>query len=301
MIRNMVLIVTFFYLVLFGAFTQISGSEKNKTYPKKEYINLKTSLGSCKIIKSIDDKIHVHLIYSFNDEEYITHFSEEASELNLEEEFTVKNPHGRSLWIISIPEETKINFQSGTGDFTAEEVKIKCKVGTGTGSITLEKGEGNFDISSGTGSINLTNMSGDFKVSSGTGVIEVNKSKGAFIISSGTGSLDIQDIVPEGSSRFNSGTGNVEVSLSQGSNQDILIGSGTGNAIVDYKGNALKGYFEFRAKARHGSIDSPLKFENEETVKEGNEQYYKKTFRIDGKNSPVIRIQTGTGVAKLAE
>jgi hypothetical protein len=302
MIKNSPLFIAVFYLILLGgAFIQIHESEINKTYPKKEYIRLKASLGSCRIIKSTDDKIHVHLIYSFYDDEYLTHFSEEENELDLEEEFTVKNPHGKSLWTISIPEETKINFKSGTGGFAAEGVKIKCKVETGTGSITLDKGEGDFNISTGTGSINFTNMNGDFKASSGTGSIEVDKSEGAFKLSSGTGSLDIQDIVPKGSCKFNSGTGSINVSLSAGSDQDILIGSGTGNAVLDYKGNPLKGYFEFKAKKGHGSIISPVKFENEETIREGHEQYYEKTFKINGKNSPVILIQTGTGVAKLVK
>ena len=299
MIRSYYLFITVFYLLLFGAFTQLHGKEKNKTYPKKEYIRLKASLGSSKIIKSTDGKVHVHLVYSFDDDEYLTHFSEEDNELDLEEEFTVKHPHGKSLWTISIPAETKIYFQSGTGNFSAEGVDIKCKVETGTGSITINKGEGNFDISTGTGSISFTNMNGVFNASSGTGSIEVDKSKGTFKLSSGTGSLDIQNIILEGSSKFNSGTGSINVSLSSGSNQDILIGSGTGNAVLDYKGNPLKGYFEFKAKRGHGNIISPVKFENEETIREGHEQYEKKTFRIDGKDTPRITIQSGTGLAEL--
>ena len=299
MTKNSYLFITVFYLILFGAFTQIHGSEKNKTYSKKEYISLKASLGSCKVIKSPDDKIHIHLVYSFDDDEYLTHFSEAENELDLEEEFLVKHPRGKSLWTISIPGETKINFKSGTGDFTAEGVKIKCKVGTGTGSIILDNGEGNFNISSGTGSISFTNMSGDFEASSGTGSIEIDNSKGTFKLSSGTGSLDIQDIVVKGSSKFNSGTGSIEVSLSAGSGQDILIGSGTGNAILDYKGNPLKGYFEFKVKKGFGNITSPVKFENEETIREGREQYEKKTFRIDGEDTPRILIQSGTGLAEL--
>ena len=299
MTKNSFLYFAVVILFVSFSFTQIRGTEINKTYPKKEYVKLKAALGSCKVIKSSDGKIHVRLIYSFKDNEFRPHFTETEDELDLEEEFKVKNPDGKSEWIISIPGETKIDFKSGTGSFSAEDVKAGCKVETGTGSVSLENGSGKFKISSGTGSIRFTNMSGDFDASSGTGSLKVDNSKGVFKLSSGTGSLDVRNIDTEGSSKFNSGTGSVYVSLSSSPDKDLTIGSGTGNAVLNYNGNPLKGRFVFKAEIGHGNITSPVKFQKEETVSEGHNQYDLKSFRIDSEDSPVIRIQSGTGAAKL--
>jgi hypothetical protein len=265
MIKNSFLLSTIFYCVVLCSFTQLHGTEINKTYPKKEYVELKAILGSCEVIKSEDDMIHINLIYSFKDEEFHADFSESDDKLSLEEEFSNKSPQGKSLWIISIPENTKISFKSGTGNFSAEGVESEIKVETGTGSITI------------------------------------NEVSGYFEVSTGTGSIEIRDIIIEGSSKFNSGTGNVSITLSRCPDQDISVTSGTGNAILDYQGNPLKGFFKFGAIQDRGRIVSPVKFENEDTIPNGNLYNEIKSFRIDGEDEPRINIMTGTGLAKLVE
>ena len=265
MVRNSYLFSTIFYCFVFCSFTQLQGTEINKTYPKKEYVELKAILGSCKVIKSGDDMIHINLIYSFKVEEYNADFSESADRLSLEEEFSTKSPEGESFWIISIPENTKINFKSGTGNFSAEGIESEIKVETGTGSITI------------------------------------NHVSGYFSISSGTGSIQIRDIIIEKSSKFNSGTGNVSVVLSRSPDRDISVTSGTGNAILDYRGNTLKGFFEFGAIQNKGRIVSPVKFETEDIIPNGNLYNEIKSFRIDDEDEPRINIMTGTGLAKLVE
>ena len=263
MIKNSFLISTISCCIILCSFSQLYGKEIKKTYANKEHIDLKAILGSCKVIKSEDDNIHINLIYSFKDEEFHPDFSESDEKLSLGEKFSTKNPTGESLWIISIPVNTKINFKSGTGNFSAEGVESDIKVETGTGQITINEVSGNFDVST------------------------------------GTGLIEIKDIVVEGKSKFNSGTGSVSVTLARSSDHDLSINSGTGNATLDYQGNPLIGFFKFGAVQNRGRIISPVKLENEYKIPNGNLYNEIKTFRIDSKDEPRINIITGTGLAKL--
>ena len=281
MFRSSLLIAVIFYLANLCFIKPMQASEINKTFPKKESVQLKCILGSCEVIKSNDDKIHITLKYSFNDEEFHADFNESRGNLLLEEKFLVKEPKGTSFWTIAIPDNIKMNFNSGTGNISIEGVKSEIKVETGTGSITIKEGESIFNISTGTGSI------------------EVNKSNGKFELTSGMGSLNISDIKIDGISKFTSGMGGVNILLSSSPKYDISASSGFGEVTVNYNGNPLIGCFEFTAKQDQGRISSPVKFEKEERYSDDHFQYDKKSFRIDGQNTPKIKIDTGSGMAKL--
>jgi Putative adhesin len=281
MFRNSVLIVAVFYLATFCFIKPLQAKEINKTFPKKESVQLKSILGGCEVIKSNDDKIHITLKYSFKDEEFQTNFSESSENLSMEEKFLVKDPKGTSFWTIAIPDNIKMNISSGTGNISIEGVKSEIKVETGTGFITIKEGESILNISTGTGSI------------------EVNKSNGKFELASGMGSLNISDIKIDGVSKFSSGMGGVNIKLSSSPMYDISASSGFGEVTVNYNGNPLIGCFEFTAKQDQGRISSPVKFEKEESYSDDHFQYDKKSFRIDGQNTPKIKIDTGSGMAKL--
>jgi len=251
------------YIVIFSILMPIQASDINKTYPKKESIQLKAVLGNCNVIKSNDDKIHVTLKYSFKDEEFHADFSESSGNLLLEEKFLVKEPKGTSFWTIALPDSINMNFSSGTGNISIEGVKSEIKVETGTGSI------------------------------------EVKKSTGKFELNTGMGNINISDLNIEGNSKFSSGTGGINILFSASPEFDVAAVSGTGEVILNYNGNPLKGLFEFTAKQDQSRIVSPVKFEKEETYSDDHFRYDKKSFSVDGKNTPKIKIETGSGLAKL--
>src|ERR1035437_4256957 len=141
MYRNSFITATILYLVIFTILMPLQASEINKTFSKKESIQIKAVLGSCNVIKSNDDMIHVTLKYSFKEEEFHAKFSENSNVLSLEEEFIVKKPNGSSLWTIAIPDNIKIIFNSSTGNFNVEGVESEFTCNTGTGSITIQDGE----------------------------------------------------------------------------------------------------------------------------------------------------------------
>ena len=261
--RNTIVFVTMYSMLLLCLFTSMQGGQINKTVANKESITLKAILGSCNVIKSKDDSIHIDVRYSFDDHEYHAIFSEFQDSLFLEEEFLKKSPVGSSSWIIAVPEVTRLYVSSATGNISADGVQSEMKAETGTGSIEINTSSGRFDLGSGTGNVNGT------------------------------------DIIIHGNSRFTSGTGRVNVSIASSSDYDITVASGMGDAILNYNGNPLTGLFVFMAKHNLGSIVSPVHFEKEETNNDGHFQYDKKSFRIGGRDTPRIRIETGNGQATL--
>lgn len=279
--RNSFLTAAILYLVILTILMPLQASEINKTFPKKESVQLKSILGNCSVIKSSDDKIHVALKYSFKDEEFHADFTESSGSLLLEEKFLVKEPKGTSFWTIALPDSIILNFSSETGNFSIEGIKSEIKVETGTGFITIQEGKGNFNITTGMGSI------------------DIKKSTGKFELTTGMGNVNISELIIEGNSKFTSGTGGVNIIFSSSPIYDISAVSSTGDVILNYNGNPLKGLFEFTAKQDQGRIVSPVKFEKEETYSDDHFRYDKKSFSVDGKNTPKIKIETGTGLAKL--
>jgi hypothetical protein len=261
--KNSFFIATIFYMAILFPFRQLQGTEINKTYPKKESIALKVILSNCKLIKSTDDAVHIDVLYSYSQDTYHAVLSEFPDSLFLEEEFSDKSPEGSSSWTIAVPEYTRLYLSSATGNISAEGVHSEMKAETGTGSIDIKNSTGIFDLKSGTGNIH------------GAGICII------------------------GNSRFMSGTGQVNITIASGSDHDITVASGTGDAILNYNGHPLKGHFELIAKHGIGRIVSAVDFEKEEIQSDDHFQYDRKSFKVNGRNTPRIRIETGNGQAKL--
>jgi len=261
--KNSLFIATIFYIALLYPFRQLHGTEINKIYPKKESITLKVILSSCKLIKSTDDAVHIDVLYSYSRDIYQAVLSDFPDSLFLEEKFFDKSPEGSSSWTIAVPEYTRLYLSSATGNISAEGVQSEMKAETGTGSVDIKNSAGIFDLKSGTGNVH------------GAGIRII------------------------GNSRFMSGTGQVSITIASGSDYDITVASGTGDAILDYNGNPLKGRFEFTAKHGSGRIVSAVDFEIQEIVSDEHFRYDRKSFKVDDRNTPRIRIESGDGRAML--
>ena len=272
--------------------------EIQKTFDKKKEIEIKCVLGGCEILKSKDNKIHVDLIYSYDEEDFKAEFEERGDKLVIEEEIYGNNSNGHSHWKIYIPDGMEVDFESATGGLTVEGVDADLEGSSGTGSMTLINIKGEYEVSSGTGSVKLSDSEGEFELSSGTGRIRIEDSKGIFEGSSGTGSVKAENIIIEDEADFSSGTGSVNVTLIKGKDFELNLGSGTGSVELDLGGKKIDGYYEFTTNARNGKIDSPYKFDNEEEFWEGNAEKVKKSFTI-GKSATRIYLSSGTGRVKL--
>jgi len=172
--------------------------------------------------------------------------------------------------------------------------KIELKANSGTGDLELKNATGEFKLNSGTGNIMVKDCNGEFDLNSGTGRINIENTKGSFDANSGTSTVKAFDITVENEGEFNSGTGNVEVVRPSGQNFDLMLNSGTNDAILDMDGRKLEGFFEFKADRHAGRIRADLEFDKEDDFGKN----IVKSVTI-GKDSPRYFISTGTGSAEL--
>lgn len=295
-IKNLVALVIIIGLV--GPGYGQDGKQIKKEFAAKKTVKIKLVLGGCRIEKSQDDKIHVNLDYSYDDDEFSYKMLEKGNSLVLQEKFNGNNPAGQSQWLLGVPDDTEVDFESATGELSIAGAKLEIKGNTGTGAIEISDASGEFDLNTGTGSIQVSNTEGEIEVNSGTGRVRIEKSKGTINANSGTGKVVAYDITIVDEGDFNSGTGDVEIKLVKGEDFDLSLNSGTGDAVLELDGQPLQGYFEMAAHARKGAISAPVKFDREEEIKENGGSYFRKSF-TKGKDSPRYFIKTGTGKAKL--
>ncbi len=298
---NSKLLMVFIHFLIFILFISLFAQGKKeieKTFDPKELVKIKLVLGDCIIKISPDKNIHVQLVHSYDEDYFEAKFKEKSSSIVIQEKFHGNNGDGYSRWMISIPEKTEIEFESATGDLTLESVKGEFDGNTGTGNIEVRDAEGEFDLNTGTGNILVESSKGEFDVNSGTGRVKIEDCEGEFDANSGTGRVRAHNIIIETEGEFNSGTGDVEVSHPQGEDFDLSVSSGTDDATLIMDGVPIKGYYEFSANARRGSIECPVDFDEEEEFSEGDNRQVRKSF-TKGKKRPRYFISTGTGKAEL--
>jgi DUF4097 and DUF4098 domain-containing protein YvlB len=276
--RLILTVLSFFLLVSFSALAQ---EEVNKSFDAKSMLKVVSVSGDCTIEKSTNNKIEVHLTYTFSDDcfEYI--INETADRLEIREKF---NNHGScsgmSKWTIRVPENIEVRFSSASGDFYMNGIHNGVKASTASGDLTVKNTVGNVD---------LNTASGD---------IEVEFTKGSFDLSSASGDVDAVSVEITDESYFSSASGDVGVVLLKSSDYDLKLSSASGNSVLDYNGNEIKGFFEFTARVDKGDIISPIAFDKEEVIEKYDHEYDVKSF-TKGNSSPKITLKTASGKAKL--
>ena len=114
----------------------------------------------------------------------------------------------------------------------------------------------------------------------------------------GSGDIEAVRVSIRGRSSFNTGSGDVEVELSKPTDYDLSVNSGSGDATLDFGGNAIEGTVVMKANKRNGSIKAPFDFDSSEEIDNGNSTVVKKTKKL-GTNNIDIKVGTGSGTAKI--
>jgi hypothetical protein len=284
-------------LVVTNVFAQRK-KEINKSFDSKEEVRIKLVLGECTLGTSSDGKIHVQLIYTYDDENFEVRFNEKTRSIVIQEKIYGQDARGESRWTIQVPQNTEIDFESATGDLYVQEFTGRIDGSTGTGDIELIDAAGKFKLNSGTGDLTVSDCQGEFDLNSGTGRVKVESCKGNYEVNSGTGRVKGHDIFIMDEAEFNCGTGKAEVSRPGGVDFDLSINSGTDDAVLIMDGSPVEGYFEFTADGRRGDIKSAVDFDEEEEYENGDGDYLRKSF-TKGKKTPRYFISTGSGTAEL--
>ncbi|MCU0638393.1 MAG: DUF4097 domain-containing protein [Candidatus Krumholzibacteria bacterium] len=191
-----------------------------------------------------------------------------------------------------------IDVSTASGDVTLINVVGKKDVSTASGDIRIEDSKDDIDLSTASGEITAKNVEGDMEMSTASGEIGISGAKGAFKLSCASGEITADEITIAGESIFSTASGSVRVLLAATSEHDLTLSTASGDVILEYGGNPVKGYFEFEARKRHGRIVSPFDFDNEEEFEQNGDTYVRKSFAVGGK-TPSVFLSTASGRVEL--
>lgn len=128
---------------------------------------------------------------------------------------------------LTVPAQTKVTAQTGSGDQKIDGVQLPLSARTGSGNITLDQ-------------------VADARVTSGSGDLKINSVKGALSAETGSGNIVADGVA--GSIVAHSGSGEIE--LNQVAAGDINVGTGSGNVKL----RGVKG--GLRAETGSGDIEA---------------------------------------------
>ena len=312
-----------FSLILIAIFLMsctTSQSQEEKTVEKSfegiQSVDLSTASGDCEIQKGKGDVVQVRVVYTYDDDVYTPKMEKNGSNLNLEEKFKANNVHGTSKWELFIPDGLTIGYNTGSGDLVVSDLKGDINFNSGSGDAHAGDFEGELKFNSGSGDSYIDDVLGELKANSGSGDhhisdskltakantgsgdIELTNSKGGYKLNTGSGDVKAGGLTLSEKGSFNTGSGDVEVELSAALLDDISANSGSGDAVIDFNGNAIEGEIVMTCKKKGGNIKAPFAFDKEEEIEQNGEIYLKKSVKL-GSSDILIEVGTGTGTAEI--
>lgn len=314
------------------------GKEIHKTFDGIKAVELSSVSGDCVVKTHASGEVIVDLSYDDDLEEVMTYaFNEAGTTLAIEERWKRHwggSSEGRIVWTLTVPAGTAIDFETASGDITASGLSRSFEASTASGDLDLRDMEAEIEASTASGDVLLANLSGKLRISTASGDIRVEKSgggmrlstasgditavgvgdeiklsaasgdidlsdaKGIFDVSCASGGITADGITIAGASEFSVASGDVEVTLAETSEFDLELSSASGDVLLDFNGNPVKGRFEFMARKGRGHIACPFDFDNEEEFEEHGQTYVRKSLSVKGEE-PVILLHTATGKAEL--
>jgi DUF4097 and DUF4098 domain-containing protein YvlB len=267
--------------------------EVNKTFKPKEMVEIKTVSGDCVINKGSSSEINVQVVYTYTDDEFALAFEEQGNTLVMKEEFLKKtgdqSHHGESHWTVTLPEKTKVDFKSASGDLDANGLMNGLSVKVASGDITAKDISGNIQVKSASGDIDIDNSSGEITAEAASGDIKLNDVKGKFDIKAASSDVEANGIQFDKESSFKTVSGELLVKLSKSCTVDLSLAAVSGDVTLDYNGNPVTGYFEFNGQK--GNISSDIPFDDKE--KDSFSPFVTRYF--DKGDSPRITLKAVSG------
>ena len=142
--------------------------EISKTFRGKSKVEIKTVSGDCIVRTGTKNAIQVLIIYDYPEGCFEPEFHERGNTLILREDFR-GSCRGKSMWKVTVPEKTEINFDSASGDLRIEGLKSDIEVDTASGDVELEDIVGDCEIDSASGDLEVKNFQGKLEVSTASG------------------------------------------------------------------------------------------------------------------------------------
>ncbi len=307
-------------LVLTGLTVVVFGAEKRleKSFTGIDEINIKTVSGDCIVRPARGHQVIVGVVYDVDKEKaFEPQITQRGETLNIRERW-YGSSSGDVRWSIGVPDGIKVDFSTASGDIRVEDIKVELEAGTASGDIALyrtkgeieagtasgdvmiESASGEFDISTASGDIEVNDVDAELELSTASGDIEVENAEGDFDLSSAGGDIEAENVTLKEDASFSAASGSVLVVLDESATFDLDISSASGDAVLDYNGNPLKGRFVVSARKERGEIVSTVAFNEKNEIDRNGTVYIEKSYSKGG-DSPVVRIETSTGRAELKE
>jgi hypothetical protein len=263
-----------------------------------QQLDINTVSGNCTLQPADDETLRVDLSYTFPESCFEPLYTKEEDVLELEEDFFGGSCSGSSEWQITVPDGIDIEFSSASGHFTLTDHQADLSVSTASGHIEVGLYEGQTYLSTASGHVTLENVSGTIEASSASGRVAATDGSGMLDLTSASGDVRCEGVVFTAASSFTSASGDVAVVVTESPDYDMHLSSASSQAVLNYNGHEVQGYFEFTARQDNGTIISPYPFDSETTFTQGDYIYDRKSF-TRGQGTPSITIGTASGTAKL--
>ena len=171
------------------------------------------------------------------------------------------------------------------------------RINTGSGDFTINQLDGMVRVNTGSGTMKVKNAKGEVKLNAGSGHITMEDVEGGIFANVGSGDIEVSNLIVSSESGFNSGSGDVSVNLGSSPKADLAANSGSGDAKIDFNGNKMVGELVMETDKRKGEISAPFEFDSTEEIDQGHHTKIVKTKKFD---SSEIKIKIGTGSGKAA-
>ena len=289
----------------------------NKSFSGVKKVKMNTSSGDCKISKSTGSNVTVNLKHTYDVSRYTPSIEQQGDQLIIKEVFKSGNNNGESTWALTLPDGVDLAVNTGSGNIEVSDLNLNLTSSTGSGNLDFKNVKGKINGTTGSGDVELENFNGTLRANTGSGNIKVGNSKGdislncgsgdlslsdsqaAMAVNTGSGSIDGRSITINGKSSFNTGSGNAEIILAATPKYDLSINSGSGDAVLDFNGNEIKGEIVMRASKQHGDITAPFQFDKTEELEEGGNNTTIQKTAVRGNGTNRIAISTGSGDAVI--
>lgn len=251
----------------------------DKTFKAVENVQLKVVSGDCVVKEGKGNQIQVHMWYTYSKDHYKPVFEENGNTLILKDDFAedIKGSlKGKCYWEVSVPAKTRISVKAASGDVTVSGV------------------EGGVNIKAASGDIKLKDVSGELNIKAASGDIKIEEAAGTFAVKCASGDIECTGISITADSALKSVSGDLELVLAKSAAFNLDLATVSGDIILDYNKNAVKGHFTF--KGQKGNIKSDVPFDNKDED-HGYSPFIKKYFKKG--DSPVVNLKTVSGNLEL--
>ena len=147
---------------------------------------------------------------------------------------------------LTVPAQTKLTSQNGSGDQSINGVQLPLTARTGSGNITVENVSGGVRVRSGSGGLKVNSSKGMLDAQTGSGTIRARGIGGEVSASTGSREIDVE-LVAAGNVRIGTGSGRITV---RGMKGGLRVETGSGSIHVEGEPTG-----DWRVGAASGSID----------------------------------------------